>query len=109
MRVKGLRIGKNVTLGTEVMIWTLQHDYNDPKFGVKGGAVVIGDYAWLGSRSILLPGVKLGEGAVVAAGAVVTKNVDPFTVVGGVPAKVISKRAVQDLNYVPGADRLHMV
>jgi len=89
---KGLKIGQNVNLSNEVMIWTLHHDYNDPNFKEVGGQVIIGDYAWLCSRCIILPGVTIGEGAVVAAGAVVHKDVPPYTVVGGVPAKVLTTR-----------------
>lgn len=106
---KNLHIGKFVTLATEVMIWTLHHDYNDANFASTGGPVVIGDYAWLGSRCIILPNVTIGEGAVIAAGAVVTKDVLPYTVVGGIPAKVIAKRKVQKFTYNPAAERLHMV
>ena len=54
--------------------------------------VIIGSDVWLGAYSIVLPGVKIGDGAVIAAGSVVTKEVEPFTVVGGVPAKKISER-----------------
>ena len=106
---KGLTIGRCVTLGTEVMIWTLQHDYNDVHFKAVGEPVSIGSWAWLGSRAILLPGVSIGEGAVVAAGAVVTKDVSPYDVVAGVPARVVSKRNRQEMNYCPGLDRMHMV
>ena len=52
----------------------------------------MGDYVSIGARAIVLPGVTIGEGAVVGAGAVVTKDVEPFTVVGGNPAKFIKKR-----------------
>lgn len=95
-----LSIGKNVNISSEVMIWTMQHDYNSPGFCATGGEVVIGDYAWLSARAIILPGVRIGEGAVVAAGAVVTQNVPDYTVVGGVPAKVIANRT-RELNYCP--------
>ena len=71
---------------------------NDPEFGVKGAPVIIEDYAWVSSRTTLLPGVTIGKGAVVAAGAVVTKSVEPYTVVGGVPAKKIGERS-KELNY----------
>ena len=106
---KGLTIGKNVTLATEVMIWSLQHDYNDLNFASIGGPVVIGDYAWLGSRCLILPNVIIGEGAVVAAGAVVTKNVAPYTIVGGIPAKIIADRKRQEYDYNPSIGRLHFV
>jgi acetyltransferase-like isoleucine patch superfamily enzyme len=61
-------------------------------------AVIIEDYVWLCFRSIILPGVKLGKGCVVASGAVVTKDVPPFTVVAGVPARVVGTRN-QSLTY----------
>jgi acetyltransferase-like isoleucine patch superfamily enzyme len=88
----GIRIGKNVNFSSEVMIWTMQHDYNDSYFGAKGGPVIIEDDAWISVRAIILPGVTIGKGAVVAAGAVVTKDVEPYTVVGGIPAKKIAER-----------------
>ena len=96
----GITIGKNVNFSSEVMIWTMQHDYNDPSFGAAGGPVVIHDYAWISVRAIILPNVTIGEGAVVAAGAVVTKDVEPYTIVGGVPAKKIGERN-NNLDYVP--------
>lgn len=91
----GLTIGSNVNISNEVMIWTLHHDYNDAGFAETGQQVVIEDYVWLCSRCVILPGVTVGKGAVVAAGAVVTRNVLPYTVVGGVPAKQIAKRNEQ--------------
>ena len=96
----GVTIGKSVNLSSEVMIWTAQHDYRDPMFGTVFKPVTIGDYVWLGPRCIILPGVTVGEGAVVAAGAVVTKDVEPYTVVGGVPAQKIADRP-RNLNYNP--------
>jgi acetyltransferase-like isoleucine patch superfamily enzyme len=94
----GLTIGSNVNLSNEVMIWTLHHDYNSSTFAQIGQQVVIEDYAWICSRAVILPGVTVGKGAVVAAGAVVTGNVQPYTVVGGVPAKQIAVRN-RDLTY----------
>jgi acetyltransferase-like isoleucine patch superfamily enzyme len=105
----GLNIGKSVCFGTEVMIWTLHHDYNNINFDAVGAPVVIGDYVWLGSRCIILPGVTIGEGAVIASGAVVTKDVEAYTVVGGVPARAISKRENKDYDYMPGFHRMHLV
>lgn len=87
-----VNIGAHCDISPEVNIWTLQHDFRDADFGTSGGPVVIGDYVWIGNRAIVLPGVELGEGCVVAAGAVVTKSVAPYTVVGGVPAKPIAER-----------------
>ena len=89
---RGLQIGKNVNLSTGVWIWTLEHDYQDPQFRTKGGGVTIKDYAWLSCRTVILPGVTIGKGAVVAAGAVVTQDVPDYSVVGGTPAKIIGMR-----------------
>jgi acetyltransferase-like isoleucine patch superfamily enzyme len=97
----GIRIGNNVNFSTGVWIWTVQHNHNDPFFGDVGGPVVIGDHAWISCRTVILPGVTIGEGAVVAAGAVVTKDVQPYTVVGGVPAKKIADRP-RDIRYCLG-------
>lgn len=88
----GLYIGDNVSIAAEVLILTLQHDPESPTFESVGGAVHIEDLVYIGSRVTILPNVRVGEGAVVASGAVVTKNVEPYTVVGGVPAKFIKKR-----------------
>ena len=91
----GIVIGKNVNIGSEVHLWTDQHDYNDPYFRAtksKVGPIIIGDRAWIGPRVTILHNVHIGEGAVIAAGAVVTKDVEPFTVVGGIPAKKIAER-----------------
>jgi acetyltransferase-like isoleucine patch superfamily enzyme len=87
-----LTIGDNVNISDEVAVWTAEHDIQAEDFPISRGAVVVGDRVWLCFRSIVLPGVRLGEGCVVASGAVVTKDVPPFTVVGGIPAKVIGDR-----------------
>jgi acetyltransferase-like isoleucine patch superfamily enzyme len=100
---KGLTIGKNVNISSDVMIWTLQHDYNSPTFDAVGSPVVIGDYVWVCSRAIILPGVSLGTGCVVASGAVVTRDVEAFTIVGGVPAKKIGVRS-ENLTYDLSSD-----
>jgi maltose O-acetyltransferase len=89
---RGIAIGNHVNLSSEVAIWTLQHDPTDPGFAATGGPVAIGDFAWLSFRTTILPGVSVGEGAVVAAGAVVTTDVEPWTVVGGIPARPIGVR-----------------
>jgi acetyltransferase-like isoleucine patch superfamily enzyme len=98
---KGLTIGKDVNLSSNVSIYTEQHDYLDPLFRCTDrvvGPVVIHDRAWIGPNSIILPRVTIGEGAVIGAGAVVTKDVEPYTLVGGIPAKVIRRRDA-DLQY----------
>lgn len=95
----GLTIHKNAVIAYEAIIWSLNHDYNDLNFCGKGAPVDIGEYAWICSRSIILPGVKIGKGAIVASGAIVTKDVAPYTIVGGIPAKVIGQREQKDYQY----------
>lgn len=87
-----LVIGNNVDIAQEVNIWTMQHDYNDDYHSCVGGETYIDDYVWLGSRCTILPGVKVGRGAVVACGAVVTKDIQEMNVVGGVPARILAER-----------------
>ena len=87
-----IEIGDFVDVSPEVNIWTLQHDPQDPDFGIKGGDVRIGDFVWIGNRAIILPDLSIGEGAVVAAGAVVTRDVEPWIIVAGVPARKIGDR-----------------
>lgn len=88
----GLCIGNCVDIAQDVYIWTEQHDYNSPTYNAVTASVIIEDYAWIASRATILPGVKIGRGAVVACGAVVTKDVAPLSIVAGVPAKVIGQR-----------------
>ena len=94
----GLVIGDNVSVSEGVAIFTLEHDPNSPDFANRGAPVRIADRAFIGARAIILPGVTVGEGAVVAAGAVVTHDVPPYTIVGGVPARPIGERR-RDLSY----------
>ena len=90
---KPLRIGRNVSISPECYFVTLDHRTDSPDFETVEGPVSVGDYAWIGARAMILPGVELGEGAVVGAGAVVTRPVAPFAIVAGVPAKPIGERA----------------
>lgn len=101
-----LKIGSHVDIASEVMIYNSEHDLNDEEFKAVNGNVVIGDYVFVGPRSIILPGVKVGKGAVVAAGAVVTKDVGEYEIVGGIPAKVIGERKNKNLSYRLGRARL---
>jgi maltose O-acetyltransferase len=97
-----LTIGSHVAFATGVMVYNSQHDIADPQFKAVSEPVVIGDYVFIGPRAIILPGVHIGKGAVVAAGAVVTKDVAPGMIVGGVPAKEIGERALQHYSYKLG-------
>lgn len=94
-----LTIRKNAVIAYDAIIWTLNHDYNDVHFCGKGAPVEIGAFSWVCSRSIILPGITIGEGAVVASGAIVTKDVEPWTVVAGIPAKVVGHREQKDYQY----------
>lgn len=94
-----ISIENNVTLGPQVMLITGAHiiGSSDCRLGpLAPKPIHIKQGAWLGARSTILPGVTIGEGAVIAAGAVVSKDVAPNTVVGGVPAKVISSIALDN-------------
>lgn len=93
-----LSIGNNVNISHYTLIQTLTHDPWSPDFATQEKPVIINDYAWVGARALICPGVTIGEGAVVAAGAVVTRNVEPYTIVGGNPARFIRERS-RDLRY----------
>ncbi|MEB3189378.1 MAG: acyltransferase [Snowella sp.] len=93
-----IQTGCNVSIGPEASILTLGHDPQSSIFADRGGEVIIGDRVWIAYRAIILPEVTIGEGAVVGAGAVVTRSVEPYTIVVGNPARVIGKRS-QDLTY----------
>jgi acetyltransferase-like isoleucine patch superfamily enzyme len=96
----GLRVGSNVSISPQAYILTLDHEPQSRDFATKKGPVRIDDYAWIGARATLLPGVTLGKGCVIGAGAVVTKDVPEFTIAAGVPAKPIGQRS-RDLRYDP--------
>ena len=93
----GLRIGNHVMIGPHVGIYTSNHvfDRMDQPMqcqGIRTSSVLIDSDVWIGSHAVILAGVRIGKGAVVAAGAVVTREVPPGAVVGGVPARVIKTR-----------------
>lgn len=95
----GLIIGDNVSISAGVWLVTGTHDMNHPAFPDLYQPIVIGNYAWIGVRATILSGVTIGEGAVVMAGAVVTRDVAPYSVVGGIPAKESKQRELQSLSY----------
>ena len=90
-------IGNNVLIGPNVVLRSSDHSFdnrskNIREQGMDDGEIVIKDNVWIGSNSVILKNCILGEGSVIAAGAVVTKDVEPYAVVGGIPAKIIKKR-----------------
>jgi maltose O-acetyltransferase len=99
-----LEIGKNVDIAPYVHIWTLEHDPESESHDVRAGCVLIEDNAWICTRVTILPGVRIGKGAVVAAGSLVINNVNDHELVAGVPAKFIKKlksKADYTLDYKP--------
>lgn len=99
-------IGSHTDIASEVMIYSSEHDVNSPTFAATLAPVTIKDYVFVGPRAIILAGVTIGEGAVVAAAAVVTKDVEPYTIVAGVPAKIIGERKLKDPKYKLGRFKL---
>ena len=98
-----IKTGDDVSIGPEAAILSLGHDPQSKDFDDRGGDVAIGDRVWIGYRAIILPGVKIGDGAVVSAGAVVTRDIDPYTIVAGSPAKKIGDRNME-LSYMLNFD-----
>ena len=93
-----IKIGNSVSISHRVTLLTGSHDINSPAFQGVFKPIEIEDYVWIGANATILQGVKIGKGAVICAGAVVTKNVEDFQVVAGIPAKQI-KRRNENLNY----------
>lgn len=92
-----VEIGNNVRIGPHCAIYSANHTFDDIDNPIANqplnySRVIIEDNVWIGSHSVILAGVKVGTGAVIAAGSVVNKNVEPFTMVAGVPAKLTKKR-----------------
>ena len=88
----GIEIQDHTNISSHVKLITGSHDIDDPEFTADFLPIHIGHHCWIGTGAIVLQGVKIGDGAVVAAGSVVTKDVAPWTVVGGIPAKKIRDR-----------------
>lgn len=93
-------IRDNVRIGPDVSLLGGGHDYKYINLPDTGGSITIEDNVWIGGRSIVLQGVTIHEGAVIAAGSVVTKDVEAYTVVGGVPARFIKKRVLNEAHNI---------
>ena len=90
-----IRLGDQVTVSQDAFLCTASHDITSPIMELTTAPLILKDQCWVCARAIILPGVTLGEGCVVAAGAVVTKNIAPWTIVGGNPATALGKRELQ--------------
>ncbi len=101
-----LIIGDHVDIASYVLIYNSQHDISDPFFRAVAKPVIIEDYVFIGPRATILPGVRIGKGAVVAAGAVVTKDIPPFEIMAGIPAVSIGERQLKNPQYRLGRARL---
>jgi acetyltransferase-like isoleucine patch superfamily enzyme len=93
----GLTIGDHVMIGPNAVVVSSQHRYDDPRLpmvflGQRTAPVVIGSDVWIGANAVILPGVHVADGTIVSAGAVVTSDTEPYTIVGGVPARRIGER-----------------
>jgi maltose O-acetyltransferase len=95
----GLWVGDDVSISPDVTVLTASHRLDAPDFPVETRAVRIEDHAWIGTRATILPGVTLGRGSVVCAGAVVTRDVPPLAVVAGVPARPVGERPPEAAGY----------
>lgn len=96
-----ITVGRNCFLNDEVELLTGSHDVNSPQFAGVNKPISIGDYVWIARRAIVLPGVQIGDYAVIGAGSVVTRDVEPYAVVAGNPARHVGAREQINYEYVP--------
>ena len=100
-------IGENVSISDRVSIVTGDHNPVDPYFRARFRSVTIHNHVFIGYGAIILGNVNIGEGAIVAAGSVVTKDVEPYAIVAGVPAKIIGERSRELLRDTPYSRIFH--
>lgn len=98
-----IEIGNCVVINDGVRLITGSHDIHSPTYDHVFAPIIIEDHAWIATDAMILKGVRIGRGAVVAAAAVVTRDVPPFTVVGGNPAKEIGTRRIESFDYIPSS------
>lgn len=99
-------MGDNISISHYVKICSGGHNISSPTFEGEHSPIIIKDYCWIGIGATILKGVTLGEGCIVAAGSVVTKDVEPYSIVGGIPARKIGNR-ITDLRYLPLQNEQH--
>jgi maltose O-acetyltransferase len=91
-------IGQDVLMGPDVVMMATSHAYDridipiNQQGSIEEQAIIVGNDCWIGTRVIILPGVIIGDHSIIAAGSVVTKSCQPYSVIGGIPAKLIKKR-----------------
>ncbi len=90
-----LVIGNHVSISPDVQFITGSHDVNSTTFKFQSAPITVHDFVWIGTRCTILPGVTIGKGAVIAAGAVVTRDVPDRTIFAGVPARKIGERTAE--------------
>jgi acetyltransferase-like isoleucine patch superfamily enzyme len=101
-----LKVGNHVDIASEVLIYNSEHDIESETFAAIEEPVIVEDYTFIGPRAIILPGVRVSKGSIVAAGAVVTKSTEDGFIYGGVPARVIGERKLKNYKYNLGRSRL---
>ncbi|MEO8033629.1 MAG: acyltransferase [Acidobacteriota bacterium] len=93
-----IAIGEDVMIAVGCVLRASNHEYRDPSLAINrqghtGGRIIIGNDVWLGANCVVVAGVEIADHSIVGAGAVVTKNVEPWTIVAGVPARMIGRRS----------------
>jgi putative colanic acid biosynthesis acetyltransferase WcaF len=90
-----VQLGDHVVLSQGAYLCTGNHDWNDPAFGLIVRPIRIHNYAWVGAKALVCPGIEIATGAIAAAGSVVTQNLDPYVIYAGNPAKPVKTRVIQ--------------
>jgi putative colanic acid biosynthesis acetyltransferase WcaF len=98
---KPLRMGSHAIVSQQAYLCGATHDYEDPSFPLVSFPMTLGAYSWVCARATVQPGVNLGEGAILALASVATRDLEPWTVYGGIPARKIKNRVLRGERYVP--------
>jgi putative colanic acid biosynthesis acetyltransferase WcaF len=92
----GCVIHDRVIISANAVLCTATHDYTDPLYPLTGSKIVVGSDTWITMKAFIMPGVRIGDGAVIGAQSVVTRNVEPWTVIAGNPARFVKKREMKE-------------